>query len=288
MPCVRPIRAWYNSQREVVFTPNESPDGETLYLNCGGCITCRKQASRNWAIRATHEAQMHERTSFLTLTYDDEHLPADGSLQVKDWQLFAKRLRKQKGRFRFLHCGEYGDEGQRPHYHALIYGHDFLKDRRYHSTRGDNKTWLSDELDSIWQNGYAMIGSVSYASASYVAKYIVKKATENINPIRYARINPDGELYQVKPEYATMSRRPGLGASWFAKYWRDVYPSDQVVIDGHVMKPPAYYDTLLEQLDPDLHESVMENRREFASSSDRSPAKLRAIEGVATARAGLY
>lgn len=40
---------------------------------------------------------MHETNSFVTLTYNKENLPIDGSLQLRDWQQFCRNLRKKEG-----------------------------------------------------------------------------------------------------------------------------------------------------------------------------------------------
>jgi hypothetical protein len=48
--------------------------------------------------------------------------------------------------------------------------------------------------------------------------------------------------HSLKQEYTTMSRRPGIAADWFAKYYEDVYPSDSIYVNGRVMRPPKYYD----------------------------------------------
>lgn len=248
-------------------------------LPCGQCITCRLAKAQAWATRAVHEAQMHERNCFITLTYDDEHLPEDGSLDVRDWQLFAKRLRKKVGPFRFLHCGEYGDNTHRPHYHALLFGLDFHRDRKpwnYHGS--SSQLWISDTLESTWGQGFTSIGPLTEQSAAYVARYTVKKATGPGGAERYRRIDlTTGEEFYVRPDYATMSRRPGIGSSWLEKYHRDVYPSDQVVHNGRKLRPPEFYDRRLEASDPGLLADLKEQRRAKAQT-DTGNDRLRAVE----------
>lgn len=205
--------------------------------------------SREWAVRCCHEAQIQEPkgSCFLTLTYDDEHLPADQSLDVRDWQLFAKRLRKLVGPFRFFHCGEYGDENLRPHYHALIFGVDFLLDRYFFKMSNGHRLYRSETLEKAWTAGYSSIGSMSYQSAAYVSRYCLKKVTGDQAEAHYMRPNLEtGEMGPVKPEYITMSRRPGIGADWIEKFSGDVYPSDDLVLGGKRFKTPRFYDCKLD------------------------------------------
>lgn len=222
------------------------------------------ERKRSWAIRCVHEAQMHEKNCFLTLTYDDEHLPEDRSLVVSDWQKFAKRVRKKHGPFRFMHCGEYGEEGLRPHYHALIFGLDFAEDSVPILRAEKHPLRISESVQKLWGLGFHTIGEVSFDSAAYVASYVTKQVTgrKAVEWGAYERVDPEtGEYWEVAKEYATMSRRPGLGTSWFEKYCGDVYPDNFVVMKGQKFKPPSFYDGLLEQRDKVLHKRMLEQRK---------------------------
>lgn len=202
--------------------------------------------------------------SFITLTYNDEHLPLDGSLNVKHWQTFAKRLRHRLGPFRFLHCGEYGPATNRPHYHACLFGIDFHDDRKVFKTDGNKTLWTSELLEKTWGKGFCTVGPLNYQTASYVAGYVLKKLNKtqwdyheglticSHEPIALAK----------RPEYVTMSRNDGLGSTWFEKYWPEVYPLDQLHINGKTFRPPKYYDTLLERIQPCLYDQVMASRAE--------------------------
>ncbi len=292
MACTRPLHGYKAPGGKVSFSPKEGyTDLPSVTVKCGQCLGCRLERKRAWAIRAVHEAQMHEDNSFLTLTYDDEHLPKDGSINVRHWQLFAKRLRKQKGPFRFLHCGEYGEANKRPHYHACIFGHDFSGDRTMHTQKGGHPLWISGELSELWSNGFCTIGSLSFDSAAYVAGYCVKKATGNAAKESLERVNGEtGEVKMVKAEYATMSRRPGLGYTWFQKYKSDVYPEDVVIQKGRVFRPPAYYDTLLEKEDPEMWQRIQEKRKQIVKADDKyqKPSRLEAKEKVLKSKLQLY
>lgn len=220
---------------------------------------------------------MHERNCFITLTYDEEHLPKDESLDVSHWQLFAKRMRKRLGAFRFFHCGEYGENLGRPHVHAAIFGEDFAGDRKPWKERSGNPTWRSDKLKELWTHGEVEISDLTFGSAAYVAGYIVKKITGEEGKAAYQKVDlVSGATWPVKPPYATMSRRPGLGHSFYTKYKGDLYPDDFCVVEGRKYPVPEYYDGLLEKEDPELMERIRQKRAKHARKE--SPERLRAIE----------
>ncbi len=252
----------------MTFKQREGYYDKPVTIACGQCSGCRLERSRQWAVRIMHEAQMHSENSFVTLTYDDEHLPADGGLVLRDWQNFAKRLRKNAGAFRFYHCGEYGDLYGRPHYHALLFGLDFQSDQILDSTtqHGD-KLYTSKLLTETWGMGQTMIGALTFESAAYVARYCMKKITGDQADDHYQTINiKTGQVHQVKPEYTTMSRGGrssggGIGFSWLAKFNRDVFPCDEVIINGKQTRPPRYYDSQLELTDPSAYVLVKDGRR---------------------------
>lgn len=237
-------------------------------------------------MRCMHEAQMHDECSFVTLTYSDDRLPPGGSLRLRDFQLFMKRLRRSAApqRVRFFHCGEYGEELGRPHYHALLFGFDFA-DKVIWGDRGTGPVWRSEELESLWTVGLSEIGSVSFESAAYVARYVTKKVTGTAASDHYERVDEStGELVAVKPEYATMSRNPGIGATWFARFHGDVYPSDEVVSRGVSAKPPRFYDQLLDRRDPVLFVKLKRARAKARRREEETPARLAVREVCATSR----
>lgn len=260
-----------------------------LELPCGQCIGCRIDKSQAWALRCVHEASQHERNSFVTLTYEDAELPDDLGLDVRDFQLFCKRLRKYVGPFRFFHCGEYGPENLRPHYHALLFGVDFHEDRVPLRSAGSHVLYRSDLLDRAWRKGFASIGNLTFQSAAYVARYCMKKVTGERAASHYERVDArTGEVFRVRPEYVTMSRRPGIGAEWFEKYHKDVYPDDEVVHDGRKFRPPRFYDSLLERSSPIALESVKARRRKTVEARREAltPDRLRAKESILESRLG--
>lgn len=280
MPCFKPLSAFHyystvTKSRQISFSRRENYDTSDLIdLPCGQCIGCRLERSRRWAVRLMHEASLHEKNSFLTLTYDDDHVPEDGSLNVKHFQDFMKRLRKSSGApLRFFHCGEYGEKRHRPHYHCILFGEDFSADRELGKpTQSGDRQWHSPFLTKTWGMGahdQQSIASVTFESCAYVARYCLKKVT---NKQEYTdsngRVWPSKEAHYHgrKPEYVTMSRRPGIGAGWIDRWGLDnVYRADQVVIDGRASLPPPFYDKLLEKADPDLFARV---KRARSANSD--------------------
>lgn len=252
MTCYHPIKAYRSREKDpstgkygITFNATKALiEGTSFAVPCGRCIGCRIDKSYQWAMRCLHEAQMHDQNSFITLTYDQQSVPVDYSLKLRDWQLFMKRLRKNSGaNMRFFASGEYGDRGLRPHYHALIFGYDF-PDKRFHRTtpRGD-RLYVSDFLNETWGKGQLNeIGAVTFKSAAYTARYVIKKQGGDQADSHYMRVSPiDGNTYRVATEFAVMSRRPGIGTTWFDKFKTDAFPSDFLIIEGRKVKPPHFY-----------------------------------------------
>lgn len=282
MACFHPLRAWQLADRSVVFTDRRGDVVRELKLPCGQCVGCRLARSRQWATRVMHEAQFHEHSCFVTLTYDDDHLPDDLSLNYRDFQLFMKRLRKKFGAVRFFMCGEYGDELGRPHFHAILFGvrfPDLLPIGR--------DLFTSKILASLWPSGLHSVGSVTFQSAAYVARYCVGKVTGRAAFDHYGIVDLDtGEIRERVPEFARMSLKPGIGARWFEKFKSDVFPHDFVVVNGHECKPPRYYWNKLIKLDNSMAAEVEYTRFHKAArlAAHETPERLAVREKVTNAR----
>jgi len=238
MACYAPLRAVLVSGpqgKRLDF--RHSSIGKSLSLPCSRCIGCRVERARQWAVRIMHEAAMCSEASFLTLTYDPQFLPKDGSISVDTCQLFLKRLRARLSpkKVRFFLCGEYGEKLARPHYHLILFGHDF-PDKVFLKESNGQKLFSSDVLSSVWGLGFCTVGSVTFDSACYVANYATKKV---LGP------SADSHYSGRTPEFLLMSRRPGIGRSWIDKFASDVYPSDEVIVHGRPARPPRYYDKQL-------------------------------------------
>lgn len=266
MPCYRPVKAWYGNKlasgkREIVFSSGQAQSCLSLALPCGTCVGCRLERARQWAMRCMDEASLYKDNSFVTLTFNDENLPMNRSVDVSVFQKFMKRLRKALGGkhvVRYFHCGEYGPLHGRPHYHALLFNVGF-PDRVYlKTTDAGEKVYTSEFLSSIWSLGgkslgYCSVGDVTFGSAAYVARYHLKKVGSVVSDNHYLR-KDTGEM--LPPEYVTMSRRPGLASGWFAKYSSDVYPRDVRVIKGLDTLPAKYYDSLYEKSNPEGYKKI--------------------------------
>lgn len=287
MACYKPLIAWRNPLKKEKLSFKEVSGWIEIEIACGQCIGCRLERSRQWAIRCMHEAQLHDENSFITLTFSPEALASRDnpmSLDVRDYQLFMKRLRKRfpDKKIRFFHCGEYGEKYYRPHYHACLFGLDF-PDKELFKVVNGNRLYTSCILSDLWPFGFSTIGDVTFESAAYVARYIMKKVTGDDSEKHYTRIDEDtGEIYSVKPEYTTMSRRPGIASGWIEKYTSDVYPSDEVVIRGKKMRPPRFYDKYLELTRPYEFDYIKYLRSEngLKHSADNTRERLDVREKV--------
>lgn len=278
MACLKPLQGFRGEmltstgKKKLVFPVTASGQrraavaggGEVFEIPCGRCVGCRLARSQEWATRCQHEASLWERNVFVTLTYAPECLPVVGgvaTLRPRDFVLFMKRLRRLKGKVRFLQAGEYGSLG-RPHHHALLFNCDF-PDREVLLEKGrrgaPHTLYRSRELEGLWPLGYSSLGEVTFESAAYVARYALKKVGclpgEEVRRPGGDRVPPsaDGGVGAGRVgEYMTMSLKPGIGAGWFERFHGDVFPSDEVVVrGGRVLRPPRYYGTLFERMDPE-------------------------------------
>jgi len=296
MPCYHPLTAYRSlSQGGKVVFAAPSPFAPEIQLPCGQCIGCRLDRSRKWAIRCVHEASMYEKNCFVTLTYSDVHLPRSGSLEKGALSKFIRKLRKRHGAgIRFYACGEYGGEYGRPHFHVCFFNFD-PADKSLLSVRDGVRLYVSADLDDLWGLGFVTVGEVSFESAAYVARYVMKKLTgpaaEALQadgaPGPYSRLDEvTGEIFQVASEFNLMSRRPGIGKPWLDKFMSDVYPDDFVVVRGVKMKPPRYYDDQYGKVFIDAHAEMKQERRAVGRKRawDNTPARLKVREKITRSR----
>lgn len=290
MACFRPLQVQYAPAAGggVFFSGRGIP----TELPCGHCVGCRKEQARQWATRCMHEAAMHAESCFITVTYDDEHLPHPPSLAKREHQLFMKRLRKalEPKKISFFLSGEYGDKYGRPHYHAIIFGW-WPEDCVLWKESGDGvRLYRSEILERIWGLGFASVGGVTFASAMYIASYVVKKQMKlTDDPAAYTWLDPEtGEFVCLEPEYACMSRRPAIGKRWLERYGEsDAYRHDKVITGGVEAALPRYYDKQLASSDPVRSEGVKRTRmvnRWRRGRADETKARRRVREEVEKAR----
>lgn len=286
MPCYYPMSGYRSrttnasGKRGITFNINQGFKDQPVEIPCGQCIGCKLERSRQWAMRCVHEASLHENNMFLTLTYNNEKLPKDNSLNKKHFQDFMKRYRKWSphSKIRYFHCGEYGENFARPHYHAIIFGHEFADKKLHKQNNNGDHLYTSEKLNELWTHGYCLIGNVTFESAAYVARYVTKKITGENALYYYNEIDPEtGELLTERtPEYVTMSRRPGIGKQWFDRFNTDVFPSDEVILRGKKLKPPKYYSKLHEIADPQTHAKL--KRQRIAAAKDPKIAQHNTYE----------
>lgn len=259
-------------------------------IPCGQCIGCRIDYSRMWADRCILEAKDHENNVFVTLTYDPEHLPKPElvvdvntgevlewpSLVPDDLQKFMKDLRRyykhhyDHDGIRFYACGEYGEDGGRPHYHLLLFNLP-VPDKVYWFTNNDHENiYISDSLSKIWGKGIVTLGEVTWNSAAYVARYVVKKQKGNTKGC----VDIPGHLVTgIKPEFVRMSRCPGIAFNYYDENKDKFYENDEIVISvrgkARTIKPPRYYDKLydIDCEDPFLMQDIKRKRAESARNS---------------------
>lgn len=303
MACYHPLRGLVlgqteNGKKNIKILPNsdfsfEVPDAEYINIPCGKCIGCRLDYSRQWADRCMLETQYHSANSFITLTYNDSHLPPCNPifdietgeqigygdihpLVKKDFQDFMKRLRKKIAteygndvKIRYYACGEYGSKSKRPHFHAIIFGFDFSDDRILHKTnfRGD-KYYVSEFLDSCWRDdkkqsiGFSYVANVEWDCCAYVARYVAKK------------IFKDNDLYyknNVPTEFTLMSRKPGIARQYYEDHKLDILNNQRIYLGSDKgskqIRPPKYYDRLFDIDYPDEMEKVREKRSQIAKNN---------------------
>lgn len=229
---------------------------------------------------------MHEDNCFITLTYDDDHVPHDYSLNYTHFQKFMKRLRKAVGPTRFYMCGEYGETYGRPHFHACLFGFRFPDLLPWRKSSAGFQLYRSDMLESLWQKGNCEVGEVTFESAAYIARYIMKKVNGKDAESHYEMVDgATGEIYSRVPEFTHMSLKPGIGYEWFKKYAAEVFPQDRIVVRGAECKPPRYYKNKLDA-DSDLVAQIDYNRylTGLKLGDDNTPERLAVREAVQLAR----
>lgn len=227
------------------------------------------------------------------------YVPEDFSLNDRHMVLFLKRLRRAfpNNKVRYFYAGEYGKTCKhgfnldvikcgscncgRPHYHVCLFGLSFDDLEAYH-TDGAITRYTSPTLERIWGYGFVDVGELNFNSAGYVSKYILKKIGGMNKTDHYMSFDEYGVVTFIMPEFVRMSRgRPcklhkkanidcpdcelGIGAKWWHKYKRDIYPSDCCPVPGNdpMKGVPRYYDKLLERTDPELLEAVKTKRKEY-------------------------
>lgn len=272
MPCYSPMTGYKSrfvnpsGKRSITFNRSLGYVDMQMTVPCGKCIGCLLERSRQWAVRCMHEASLYQNNCSITLTYNDENLPENGSLDIRHVQNFFKAFRREQGKVRYFLCGEYGENYYRPHYHILLFGYDFQDKQLRRVTPQGNRVYTSDILAKLWKFGFHEIGNLSYESAAYAARYCMKKV-----------LGKDAEKFYEslgkKPEFTTMSK--GIGREHAEKYLDSIYHEDCVVIKGKKQKPPKYYDKILEEIDKNKFDMIKLNRNiAMQQMQEKNPAEF--------------
>lgn len=280
--CLNPTKAHRASDGNISFVGKNSY-GE-LWLPCSQCINCRKTYSESWGVRMMHEASEHPENCFLTLTYSDDHLPPNGSLDYSHTQTFIKNLRAALSysnfdrKIKYYLAGEYGDQLGRPHYHAILFGFDFSAPVYYKGrdnsvleeyTKDGNVYREFSFLDDLWQKGKCNVGEVNYETCRYTASYVSKKVSGRSSAAHYG---------SKLPERAFMSN--GIGRTWLERFYADVYPDDFCIHSGKRLKVPKYYDRWLETHNSSLFQQVKLSREASMMDMDIDHSELVRIHQV--------
>lgn len=148
--------------------------------------------------------------------------------------------------------------------------------------------WKSEELESLWGKGFVTVGRVTAESAQYAASYTIKKISGPPSAEHYRRVNLEtGETWQITPEFARMSLKPGIGHKWLEKYGiSDIYNHDEMVINGKKRTPPKAYDKKMREVIPERMDELQHKRtlRALDRSHDNTYERLAVREVCAKAR----
>lgn len=244
------------------------------YVSCGSCLACKIQKSSEWAMRLTHEYSMRKKGVFLTLTYNDENLPEDKSLQKKHLQDFHKRLRQQliyhlvnnlrnesqfygytdtelrkiaskklSGQLKYFACGEYGDQNGRPHYHDIILGFSRY-DKEFVSAV--KKSWPYCDWNKLKFDD--VFGTVNYDSCRYVADYSFSKKSRKdlvkegfLEAVKVVNEFGDKTVYKIikQPPFQLISQ--GIGLSFINEFRDELLQREKVTVHGAERNLPRYY-----------------------------------------------
>lgn len=254
------------------------PREDIVLIPCGQCLGCRLTYSLQWAARMEIERRSWKYGYFLTLTYSEEFLDKamyydlymedfyQASLDVREMQLFLKRFRRKIEPFKckVFYCGEYGDRGQRPHYHCIILT-DFELPLNFKFNKDFHNYYTCALCDEAWSHkGFVIISDFTFEDAAYVARYCVKK----VNNIKKRTEEVNVRLGHVPirtPPFSHMSTRPAICREYSEEHLFEIYKDDLIYTRRkdriQALAPPRYFDKRLEVCDPDLYDTIKERRK---------------------------
>lgn len=299
--CTSPLKAQLLGYKEngtqiIAFCKNEQdfdyiPKERQLLLPCRQCVECRLSHSREWATRCMLEAKQYEHNYFITLTYDDEHLPTSvnkltgevvSTLKPEDLRKFRKDLQRyykyhyNHDGIRFYECGEYGTENGRAHYHAIMFNLPIPDKKFICKTKTGGTLYISETLSKIWKKGIVGVGEVTWESCAYVARYVMKKVGDKSNTELYEAMQDFSiskkqgfDLLGRTPEFVNMSTHPGIAREWYEQNKDKIYQTDEIILPGkngtpRVVKPSSYYDKLFDIDNHEVMQAIKEQRKQVA------------------------
>lgn len=300
MACYHPLQAWSlkgkrkpDGKRIISFngpTRGDDPDKwEEIQLPCGQCIGCRLDYSREWADRIMLESTLWENSWFVTLTYSEEFVPIKQVINKETGELiegktlvpehltkFMKDLRRyykyhyDQVNIRFYACGEYGGQTERPHYHLCVFNLPLFDLEPFFLNAQHDQIYKCATIEKIWGKGIISVGKLTWNSAAYVARYMLKKQKGDGASWYY---QSKGQL----PEFTRMSRRPGIGAMYYEGHKEDIYKNDEIVVlmgkRPRAVKPPKYFDRLYDLESPEAMAAIKEARGEAARRKEAAADK---------------
>lgn len=266
-------------------------------IPCSHCYACSLNSSAEWATRIILESKKYECNFWITLTYDDEHLPIaekmtygeevfqnygdeiwlTGTLVPEDITKFLKSLRKnyeRKGHkgIKYYLCGEYGEKGKRPHYHIIFMNLPLDISQFYDSHIDSNYKahWKSKEIEKYWDKGLIDICELEWSNAAYTARYCAKKLFKTISDRQYA---VNGKI----PEFVRMSK--GIAKEYFLEHKKNIIKQDGVIaktVKGNItkVKMPRYYLKMIEKENPELYNNIKKSRKYLAERTRKMKQQL--------------
>lgn len=270
--CHSPITA-YPVSGGISFSRPVGHSGRTVQVPCRQCLHCRLTRAAEWGTRCWAESLSHANAWFLTLSQDDDHGSAWSSLDKAVLQAFWHRWRERGVKVRYAACGEYGEQTERAHYHAAVFGPEIPGLEFFRNNERGDRLYVSDWLSELWGRGFVTVGALTPESAAYVAGYCLRDMYAK-QPGRYDTVNPSGELVERELPFFTMSRRPGIGAGFVERYGTQFAAGDFMISGGRKVPTPKYFHRVLEAQNPDLA-AVLQERREDEVYSDRAKRERR-------------
>lgn len=283
-----------------------------ILVPCRKCTECRLQYSREWATRCMCESMTSTQSWFLTLTYDEEHVPGINkrtgelfhgfgtyekrngkfeqvmTLEPEDMTRFKDSLDKKLRRagkkpLRYYYCGEYGSTTFRPHYHMIAFNLELEEsEMKLQFINNEHQPiYKCQWLEDLWGKGMVRIGAVTWNSAAYVARYIMKKQTGKEGEKRK-------EIIGNIPEYVTMSTRPGIGKDYALMNRETIEALDKIILPGKKAKN-VHTIKYFEKLYDDLYEqengqdaTLLRKQERFKKNQELQRMKIEVLQKKST------